>query len=144
MLRSVENRSKWLLHGLDSFVTSENSEFLKEYDFRVSNDDKILGIYKNYIDEFKDIIIITNLGLYLGSEGKWAWVEYKLMKEIIFPLGGKEKWTYLKIYLKNGEEFNLPIKNRTPIDGTLSNLDIYAFEKFIGGIIMGLQSENNL
>ncbi len=139
MIRPVDNRAKWLLHELESYEPNIPDSFFNEYGLTIPENDKALGVYTNFFGIFKDIVVVTNLGLYVGTEGQWNYVTYESMEHVRFPNMRKENFIYLRIILKNGDEFILPTINRTPGHADLSYLDIYAFEKFLSGIIMGLE-----
>lgn len=146
MLRSVENRVKWLLHELDSFEISNGKEIQENLGFLGSENERILGSYTNDPEKSKDVIIVTDLGLYCWNGDQWPFLDYKLMEEVRFPDGGKENWRSLIITFKSGLEFTLPVKNATKYKSEMMvgmmGLDVFAFRKFLIGIISGIKRAN--
>ena len=139
MLRSVENRVQWLLHELKSFQDSIKKEELERLGFCGSKNEKILGRYTNGpAKDEEDIIIVTDFGLHLRDGNQWTFLDYKLMQEIRLPEGDKESWKFLVITFKDGTKINLPITNETKSESGIMGWDVFAFRKFLAGIISGI------
>lgn len=100
----------------------------------------LVGIYQNTQGETRDVVGITDCGLYLSRNRKWRFIAYEQIIELILP----EKTTeppfiepHLDLLLFNGEVVRLTIKGRT---GELRQYsDVYGLEKFLSGILWSLR-----
>lgn len=154
MIRPVSDRVKWILGESEGFSFCNNPQELPQFDFKVHTPETIVGVYENYPGEFKEVVVITDKGIHVGSESRWEFLHFERMKTVAFPMGKTEHsgipldvpkhleesakykkcMDHLILDTKDHEQFIFPVRWGSGVPAT-------SVRKLLVGIINGLESE---
>jgi len=110
--------------------------------------ERMIGIYHNHPNN-ENLVVVTDLGLYLESNGEWKYLDYMLMRGIGFSedivrnvkgLNRKINPKKLIIAIEGGPDFALPIINECKSGGW----DVLSFHGFIRKILFWVYKIKNL
>lgn len=122
---------KKLCH-LDNFHLIDNIQGTG-LNIELKQGEKIIGIYNNHPNN-RNLVVVTDLGLYLESNGEWKFLDYMLMRGVGIPKyyfgnkKGSDRYINPKkliIAVEQGPDFILPIINQD------RGWDVFAFHAYI-------------
>jgi hypothetical protein len=100
--------------------------------------ENLIGIYRNSLEDLKDSIAVTDLGIHIYRSSCWEYVGYTQMESIAIP-EEKQEADFLLVSLTNGRATNVPIRG-----GQGRFRDAFEFLRFLDRVIQDIQKEKEV